>query len=89
VNIYCAMRDGVVSSPTAPETRGRPGVTALPMLTGQEIEGVYGTVEYTKEGFKRDMPIRLLSNRCPIRVLRGSRLKSKFAPVVGVRYDGL
>lgn len=89
LNIYCVLRDGVISNPSAPLTRGRPGVTALAMISGEEIDGISGIVEYTKEGYMRDMPLGLLGNQCPIRVLRGSRLKSKYAPKVGVRYDGL
>lgn len=45
--------------------------------------------KYTKVGSMKDMLFALLVHRDPVRILRGSNLKSKYAPSAGIRYDGL
>ena len=72
-------------------TKGLYCVTALPLLSGEEREGpTLNQYEYTKRGTIKEMPFGLLTNKkAPVRVLRGHMLKSKFAPKIGVRYDGL
>jgi hypothetical protein len=88
--MHCALRDGIISSATELLTRGRSGVTALAMNAGEERPGrVPGSVLYSREGHFKDMPLGLLSSQCPVRVIRGSHLKSDYAPLVGARYDGL
>ena len=88
--MYCALRDGVVGSVDHPLTKASWGVAALALLTGEEVDGpTLGMVEYTRVGTAKDMMYGLLGCRRSIRVLRGSNLKSKYAPKAGVRYDGL
>jgi hypothetical protein len=90
-NILCAFRDGIVGRIDEKTTKGKYGVTALPLLTGEEMDGpTVSMTEYTKTGKASEMPFGLLGNRGrPIRILRGHTLKSKYAPEAGVRYDGL
>jgi hypothetical protein len=89
--MFCAYRDGVVGTTDERPTNGPYGVTALPLLTGKEVEGeVLGTFKYIKEGPSSEMHFGLLSSFGQhIRVLRGYTLNSPYAPVAGVRYDGL
>jgi hypothetical protein len=91
LNIACAFRDGIVGGTDEKATKGPYNVTALPLLTGEEVEGpTLNMYEYTKRGTSKEMPFSILGNRGgPIRILRGHALKSKFAPKIGVRYDGL
>jgi len=73
-------------------TMGKSGVVALALLSGEEVTGpTLNLFEYTKIGHNKDELMKLMGcNRGrPIRVLRGCNLKSKYAPPVGVRYDGL
>jgi hypothetical protein len=71
----CAFRDGIVGEVDEKATKGPYNVTALPLLSGEEVE---------------EMPFSILGNRGgPVRILRGHSLRSKFAPKIGVRYDGL
>lgn len=72
-------------------TKGHYGVTALPLLTGTEVEGpMPGQDKVIREGTIEDMYISLMSEvGGNIRVLRGHTLKSDHAPVAGIRYDGL
>lgn len=88
--MYCCMRDGVVKSATEKVTLGRYGVTALAMIEGVEVDGERpNEIVYTVEGSYKRMPFALMTTRQAVRVIRGSRLKSPYAPSVGVRYDGL
>lgn len=73
-------------------TSGLYGITALPLLTGrEELQSRNPNfVKYIREGGPLDMHIPLISKvGRQIRVLRGYRLKSVFAPQAGLRYDGL
>lgn len=71
-------------------TKGKNGIIAIALLAGEEEVGPkLHTFEYSRVGTFRDMLFPLLGCKRPIRVLRGSNLKSKFAPRAGVRYDGL
>ena len=91
LNIQCAFRDGIVGRIDEKATKGKCGVTALPLLTGEEMDGpTLNMTEYTKRGKESEIPFGLLGNRGhPIRVLRGHALKSRYAPEGGVRYDGM
>ncbi|KAH6684298.1 hypothetical protein B0J14DRAFT_664166 [Halenospora varia] len=92
LNAWCAYRDGIVGDPTQVITEGPSRViTALMLLSGTEVDGpVPGTYEYSIDGKVTDMKFNLLTQHGkPIRVLRGSQLKSKYAPEGGIRYDGL
>ncbi|CAJ2506423.1 Uu.00g005530.m01.CDS01 [Anthostomella pinea] len=90
LNITCAERDGIVGSSLEMPTKGRYGSTTLPLLTGWEELIRTNTVKYIREGRSSDMHIALISQvGRQIRILRGYRLKSIFAPQAGVRYDGL
>jgi len=72
-------------------TKGPYNVTALPLLSGEEMEGpTLGMYQYFKTGTSKEMPFSTLGNRGgPVRILRGHALKSRLAPRIGVRYDGL
>ncbi|KAF4968269.1 hypothetical protein FSARC_4360 [Fusarium sarcochroum] len=91
LNLACAHRDGIVGSARERPTKGKYGVAALPLLTGQEnIEFEDGTIKYVREGRITDMHVSLMSQvGSTVRVLRGYRLRSPFAPKAGIRYDGL
>ncbi|KAI0480465.1 hypothetical protein GGR56DRAFT_626219 [Xylariaceae sp. FL0804] len=90
LNITCAGRDGIVASSFEKSTKGRYGISALPLLTGQEELVRPNVFKYTRQGRLSDMHIALISQvGRQIRILRGYRLKSIFAPQAGVRYDGL
>lgn len=91
LNLACAHRDGIVGSVLETPTKGKYGITALPLVTGWE--NVYlpgGTVKYIKEGHISEVHVSLLSQvGTQIRILRGHRLQSPLAPKAGIRYDGL
>ncbi|KAK0099966.1 hypothetical protein ONS95_013212 [Cadophora gregata] len=92
LNMHCALRDGAVGSVDKMLTMGKSGVVALALLAGEEVTGpTLNLFEYTKIGHNMDELMKLMAcNRGrPIRLLRGSNLKSKYAPSAGVRYDGL
>lgn len=90
LNITCAERDGIVSSSLEAPTKGCYGVTALPLLTGSEESIQPDTVKYVRRGRTSDMHVPLISQvGRKIRILRGHKLKSIFAPEAGLRYDGL
>ncbi|KAI0406723.1 PUA-like domain-containing protein [Xylaria palmicola] len=90
LNITCAERDGIVNSSLETPTTGCYGFTALPLLTGSEELIREDTVKYVREGRTPDMHIPLISQvGRKIRIIRGYRLKSIFAPQAGLRYDGL
>ncbi|KAK1633617.1 PUA-like domain-containing protein [Colletotrichum phormii] len=90
LNLACAHRDGVIGTAVEKPTKGKYGVTALPLLTGRE-EHIRGNLyRYIREGRLSDMHVSLLTQvGTQIRILRGYRLKSTLAPQAGVRYDGL
>ncbi|KDN65519.1 hypothetical protein CSUB01_01081 [Colletotrichum sublineola] len=90
LNLACAHRDGILGTAVEKPTKGKYGVTALPLLTGCE-EHVRGNLyRYVREGSLSDMHVSLLTKvGTRIRILRGYRLKSTLAPKAGVRYDGL
>jgi hypothetical protein len=92
LNMWCASRDGIVGDPLKIVTRGRSQeITALALLSGTETSGpTLDTYEYTRQGRANEMNFSILSQHGrPIRLLRGYRLKSRYAPEAGVRYDGL
>ncbi|KXH34510.1 hypothetical protein CSIM01_00421, partial [Colletotrichum simmondsii] len=90
LNLACAHRDGVIGTAVEKPTKGKYGITALPLLTGRE-EHIRGNLyRYVREGRLSDMHVSLLTRvGTQIRILRGYRLKSTLAPHAGVRYDGL
>lgn len=91
LNMASAHRDKIVSKSTERISKGQYGMTALPMLTGSEEDGeMPGTCRFTRKGRMADMHIGLMQQVGQvIRVLRGSKLLSKYAPKAGIRYDGL
>ncbi|KAJ8127343.1 hypothetical protein O1611_g6293 [Lasiodiplodia mahajangana] len=90
LNITCAERDGIVGSSLETPTKSCYGFTALPLLTGTEELIRRHTVKYVREGRTSDMHIALMTQvGRKIRIIRGHRLKSIFAPEAGLRYDGL
>ncbi|KAI1191124.1 hypothetical protein F5B17DRAFT_348718 [Nemania serpens] len=90
LNITCAERDGIVNSSLETPTEGCYGFTALPLLTGSEELIRHNMVRYVREGRTSDMHISLISQvGRKIRIIRGYKLKSIFAPEAGLRYDGL
>ncbi|KAK4455890.1 PUA-like domain-containing protein [Podospora aff. communis PSN243] len=92
LNIACAHRDGIVGSELEKPTKlGRYEDSALPLLTGkEEIVKDGEIVHYTRVGGMKDMQFSLMSlTGKPIRILRGFQLMSGYAPLAGVRYDGL
>ncbi|KAF6820995.1 hypothetical protein CSOJ01_00430 [Colletotrichum sojae] len=90
LNLACAHRDGILGTAVEKPTKGRYGVSALPLLTGRE-EHVRGNLyRYVREGRLSDMHVSLITQvGSQIRILRGYRLKSTLAPQAGVRYDGV
>lgn len=90
LNVGCAHRDGIVGAAFERPTKGRYGVAALPLLTGSEERLSDGRIEYCRHGTQQDMHYNLITQvGQKTKVLRGFRLKSMYAPVAGLRYDGL
>ncbi|KAH7321648.1 hypothetical protein BKA65DRAFT_540825 [Rhexocercosporidium sp. MPI-PUGE-AT-0058] len=92
LNIHGALRDGAVGLADKMLTIGITGVVALALLAGEEISGpTLNLFEYTRisQGTDESMKLMACNRGQPIRVLRGSNLKSKYAPKAGIRYDGL
>ncbi|KAI0395316.1 PUA-like domain-containing protein [Xylariaceae sp. FL0594] len=98
LNTTCAERDGIIDRSQETPTKGRYGFAALPLLTGSEEQVLYPnddhnnnmTVKYVREGKMSDMHVALICQvGRQIRVLRGYRLKSVFAPAAGLRYDDI
>jgi hypothetical protein len=86
----CAHQDGIVGNKLEKPTKGRYGITALPLLTGQEEKVEGGLVKYIRRGLLSDMHVSLLAQvGRQIRILRGHTLMSPYAPSAGIRYDGL
>ncbi|KAI1743549.1 hypothetical protein F4680DRAFT_347942 [Xylaria scruposa] len=88
LNITCAERDGIVNSSLEIPTTGCYGFPALPLLTGSEEMIRHNTVRYVHEGRTLHVPLISQVGR-KIRIIRGYKLKSVFAPKAGLRYDGL
>ncbi|KAI0546207.1 hypothetical protein F4679DRAFT_575572 [Xylaria curta] len=89
LNITCAERDGIVnSSLETPTIMGCYGFPVLPLLTGSEEMIRHNTVRYVHEGRTLHVPLISQVGR-KIRIIRGYKLKSVFAPKAGLRYDGL
>lgn len=90
LNLACAHRDGIVCSGREELSQAKYGIPTLPLLTGSEVADYpSATVTYTREGRMSDMCVPLMTELGKkIRILRGHRLKSPFAPQAGVRYDG-
>ncbi|KAI1754362.1 hypothetical protein F4782DRAFT_539183 [Xylaria castorea] len=89
LNITCAQRDGIVNSSLEIPTTGCYGFPALPLLTGSEEMIRHNTVRYVREG-RTFTHVPLISQvGRKIRIIRGYKLKSIFAPEAGLRYDGL
>jgi len=62
----------------------------LPLLSGKENLLRNGRVRYIRDGPYSSMHWGLLgTGGKPVHVLRGYRLKSSYAPVGGIRYDGI
>ncbi|KAK7918279.1 Peptidyl-prolyl cis-trans isomerase pin4 [Apiospora marii] len=93
LNLACAQRDGIVTSSVEKPASGRYGITTLPLLTGREEvinENGVELTKYIRFGRSSDMHIPLISQvGKQIRVLRGYRLRSIYAPEAGIRYEGL
>ncbi|KAM5375905.1 hypothetical protein ACJZ2D_005695 [Fusarium nematophilum] len=91
LNLACAHRDGIVGSDQEKPTKGKYGFAALPLMTGREdIISEDGTTRYIREGKIADMHISLITQvGKKVRILRGHRLKSPYAPKGGTRYDGM
>ncbi|CAF3618629.1 unnamed protein product [Fusarium graminearum] len=91
LNLACAHRDGIVDSNREKPTKGKYGVAALPLLTGQEdIDYDDGAIRYVRQGRIADIHVSLISQvGATFRILRGYHLRSPFAPKAGIRYDGL
>ncbi|KAK6851769.1 Peptidyl-prolyl cis-trans isomerase pin4 [Apiospora arundinis] len=93
LNLACAQRDGIVTSSVEKPTSSRYGITTLPLLTGREEvihENGVQLTKYIRYGRSCDMHIPLISQvGKQIRVLRGYRLRSTYAPYAGIRYEGL
>ncbi|KAK3682689.1 hypothetical protein B0T22DRAFT_292187 [Podospora appendiculata] len=91
LNIACAHRDGLVAhEDEMPTIRSVEDSSVLPLLTGrEEITGVEAT-NYIATGPYKKIHGRLVSKVGKlIHVLRGYELRSEYAPVAGLRYDGL
>ncbi|KAK3332489.1 hypothetical protein B0T19DRAFT_104572 [Cercophora scortea] len=91
LNIACAHRDGLVAhEDEMPTVRSGGDSSVLPLLTGrEEITGVEAT-NYIAVGPYKKIHGRLVSKVGKhLHVLRGYELRSEYAPVAGLRYDGL
>jgi hypothetical protein len=87
----CVYRDGVVENIGQLVTKGNYGTTpVLPLLTGTEVDGpTAGWYTHYNEGSVNAMHFPLLPHiGSKVRVIRGSKLESKYAPKAGIRYDG-
>ncbi|EJT78821.1 hypothetical protein GGTG_03917 [Gaeumannomyces tritici R3-111a-1] len=91
LNIVCAHRDGIAGSARQVPARGRNGVVALPLLSGREEVLENGRSIYIRESsLVADMHVSLMTKVGQrIKILRGSQLRSIYAPSGGLRYDGL
>lgn len=91
LNLTCAYRDGIVCNDMGQFTASAKGIPTVCLIKGIEVEGTRtSTTKYVYEGSVKDLQLRLMSYfHKPVRVLRGYRLRSKHAPVAGIRYDGM
>lgn len=92
LNIACCFRDGIVGRMVDDMTLGPYGVTAIPLLSGEEIKSdIADCFIYHRTGRLEDMYLPLMSQlgQTNVRILRGYKLKSPNAPKAGIRYDGL
>lgn len=92
LNLACCYRDGIVGSMVDDLTKGPYGVTAIPLLAGEEIESsVPDCFTYHRVGPIQDMYVSIMGKlgQTQVRVLRGYKLDSPNAPKAGIRYDGL
>ncbi|TAQ88272.1 hypothetical protein B7494_g3369 [Chlorociboria aeruginascens] len=91
VNLACAFRDGIVGHAKDKFTKGKYGVTALPIMMGVEFEcrSINGCVFQLEGPHYINYICDMANNGGNIRLLRGHGLKSTKAPTAGVRYDGL
>lgn len=88
----CAHRDRIVVNELEKPTTTKYGNTVLPLLTGREeiLDGDPDKTRYIREGKLSTMYFTLFTKtKDPLRIIRGYRLRSEFAPEAGVRYDGL
>jgi hypothetical protein len=90
-----AHRDGIVGTQLDKPTRGRFEYTAIPLMTGKEEDVDENRVTYVREEKQSrkvpslgDVPMLSLLG-AKVRLLRGARLQSDYAPAAGVRYDGV
>lgn len=73
-------------------TKGPYGVTAIPLLIGEELESsIPDCFTYRRTGTIEDMYVSVMSQlgQRNVRILRGYKLNSPYAPKGGIRYDGL
>lgn len=73
-------------------TKSPYGVTAIPLLAGEEIESsVPNCFTYRRTGPIQDMYLSIMRElgQRNVRILRGHKLNSPYAPKGGIRYDGL
>ncbi|KAL2136336.1 hypothetical protein VTI74DRAFT_4370 [Chaetomium olivicolor] len=90
LSLTCAHLDGVIGTDCETTSRGDDRVPTLPLLSGREIHTGYGRVRYLREGTMADMhPALIPQTGKHVRVLRGNLLRSVFAPLAGIRNDGL
>lgn len=92
LNIACCYRDGIVGKMADDMTSGPYGVTAIPLLSGEEIKSdIADCFTYRRTGQIEDMYLPLMSQlgQKNVRILRGYKLKGPNAPKAGIRYDGL
>lgn len=87
----CAHRDGIVGTASPSVTRGAYGVTAFALVQGDEVDGEKpGEIVFRRQGTLQNIGVPLLTEiGRSIRILRGYKLHSKYAPVGRLRYDGL
>ena len=86
----CARLDGIVGTERETTSRGDDHTPTLPLLTGREMSIGHSRVRYFREGTLANMhPLLMSLTDRHIRVLRGHQLRSHFAPVAGIRNDGL
>lgn len=90
-----AHRDGVVGHQLDKPTKGRFGYTAIPLLVGREENVELDKVTYVREEKQSrkvpslgDVPMLSLLG-AKVRLLRGAGLQSPYAPLAGIRYDGV
>jgi len=87
--MYCAYRDGMVTSTDEIVAPGQHNSLVLPMLTGMEQDGPsVGLTKFIMKGSHIPHIKLMTCEGKPIHVIRGYDLDSKYAPLFGIRYDG-